>query len=112
MDNYPVKLQKEISVAVIEKTKSLDDKYKHEMFALQKDIETDRKLAELKIKTLDEMSGKQSIIIEALQRKLEESKMQVQDIAIKAIEGASGSRALAHVNQIAIEQAITECLRR
>lgn len=29
----------------------------------------------------------------------------VQDIAPKAIEGASGSRALAHVNQIAIEQA-------
>lgn len=30
---------------------------------------------------------------------------QVQDIALKAIEGASDSRALAHVNQIAIEQA-------
>lgn len=33
------------------------------------------------------------------------SKRQVQDIALKAIEGASGSRALAHVNQIAMEQA-------
>jgi colicin import membrane protein len=32
---------------------------------------------------------------------------QVQDIAIKAIEGASGARALAHVSQIAIEQAKT-----
>jgi len=30
---------------------------------------------------------------------------QVQDIAVKAIEGASGSKALSHVNQIAMEQA-------
>jgi colicin import membrane protein len=29
----------------------------------------------------------------------------VQDIAVKAIEGASGSKALSHVNQIAMEQA-------
>jgi hypothetical protein len=30
---------------------------------------------------------------------------QVQDIAVKAIEGASGARALSHINQIAMEQA-------
>jgi hypothetical protein len=29
----------------------------------------------------------------------------VQDIAVKAIEGASGARALSHINQIAMEQA-------
>jgi len=38
---------------------------------------------------------------------LEEAKRQVQDIAVKAIEGASGAKALSHVNQIAIEQAKT-----
>jgi hypothetical protein len=43
--------------------------------------------------------------IASLQKQVEEAKQQVQDIAVKAIEGASGSRALAHVNQIAIEQA-------
>jgi hypothetical protein len=43
--------------------------------------------------------------IASLQKQVEEAKQQVQDIAVKAIEGASGLRALAHVNQIAIEQA-------
>ena len=45
--------------------------------------------------------------IEGLAQRLEEAKKQVQDIAIKAIEGASGARALSHVNQIAMEQAKT-----
>jgi hypothetical protein len=29
----------------------------------------------------------------------------VQDIAVKAIEGASGAKALSHLNQVATEQA-------
>jgi colicin import membrane protein len=41
----------------------------------------------------------------ALEKQLVEAKQQVQDIAVKAIEGASGSKALSHVNQIAMEQA-------
>ena len=41
------------------------------------------------------------------QKQLDEAKQQVQDIAVKAIEGASGARALSHVNQIAMEQAKT-----
>jgi hypothetical protein len=48
---------------------------------------------------------RQTETIASLQKQVEEAKQQVQDIAVKAIEGASGSRALAHVNQIAIEQA-------
>jgi hypothetical protein len=31
--------------------------------------------------------------------------VQVREIAVQAIEGASGARALAHINQIAMEQA-------
>jgi hypothetical protein len=40
-----------------------------------------------------------------LEKQLAEAKQQVQDIAVKAIEGASGARALSHINQIAMEQA-------
>jgi hypothetical protein len=40
-----------------------------------------------------------------LQKQVEEAKQQVQDTAVKAIEGASGAKALAHINQIAMEQA-------
>jgi colicin import membrane protein len=45
--------------------------------------------------------------LEKLQTQLEEAKKQVQDIAVKAIEGASGAQALSHINKIAMEQAKT-----
>jgi colicin import membrane protein len=61
----------------------------------------------LRIKTLEEVVARQTEQLAALQRQLDEAKQQVQDIAVKAIEGASGARALAHVNQIAMEQART-----
>jgi len=38
-------------------------------------------------------------------RQLADARQQVQDIAVKAIEGASGARALSHINQIAMEPA-------
>lgn len=43
--------------------------------------------------------------IESLEGQLQLAKQQVQDIAVKAIEGASDTKALTHVNKIAIEQA-------
>jgi uncharacterized coiled-coil protein SlyX len=72
-----------------------------------KDAETEMRLADLRIKTLEAANAGQSAQIEALQKQLEEAKHQVQEIAVKAIEGASGAKALAHVGQIAMEQAKT-----
>jgi hypothetical protein len=56
---------------------------------------------------LEHTVARQSAEIEILHKQLEDAKRQVQDIAVKAIEGASGAKALSHVNQIAIEQAKT-----
>ncbi len=57
---------------------------------LKKDAEAEKRLAELRIKTLEETLSRQSAQIEALQKQLDEAKQQVQEIAVKAIEGASG----------------------
>jgi colicin import membrane protein len=73
----------------------------------QKDTETERRLAELKIKSLEEIVVRQAEEIKSLTARVEESKTQVQEIAIKAIESTSGARALSHINQIAMEQAKT-----
>jgi colicin import membrane protein len=59
----------------------------------------------LQVKGLEETVARQAAQIGAIEKQLADAKQQVQDIALKAIEGASGARALAHVNQIAIEQA-------
>ncbi len=72
---------------------------------LQKDAEVEQKVATLQVTGLQEALKRQTEQMAALEKAVEEAKRQVQDIALKAIEGASGSRALAHVNQIAMEQA-------
>jgi hypothetical protein len=55
--------------------------------------------------TLEETVIRQLQQMALMQSQVDEAKKQVQDIVIKAIEGASGSKALSHINQIAIEQA-------
>ena len=75
------------------------------MLVLKKDAETEKRLAELKVGTLEDAVARQQTQIAAIEKQLAEAKQQVQDIAVKAIEGASGAKALSHINQIAMEQA-------
>lgn len=51
--------------------------------------------------------GRQAAQIAALEKQLDSAKQQVQEIAVRAIDGASGAKALSHINQIAMEQAKT-----
>ncbi len=99
------RLQKEVKAAVAENEKSANARFQQEKLILQKDAEAEKKVADLRIASLEETVRQQRSHIEALEKRLEEAKSQVQEIAVRAIEGASGSRALAHVNQIAMEQA-------
>lgn len=75
------------------------------MLILRKDAETEKRLAELRVKTMEQTLAANAAHIATLEKQLAEAKQQVQDIAVKAIEGASGARALSHINQIAMEQA-------
>jgi hypothetical protein len=68
-------------------------------------MESERRLAEHQIKTLEALTAQQSAQMDTLRKQEDEAKRQVQEIAVKAIEGASGARALTHVSQIAMEQA-------
>lgn len=102
---FPQRLAKEVERAVLEAVRSETAKREQEKILLQKEFETEKKLSDLRLKTLEDTVAKQYLQIESLSNRLDEAKNQVQDIAIKAIEGASGARALSHVNQIAMEQA-------
>jgi colicin import membrane protein len=72
---------------------------------VKKEAEPERRLAELQVKSLQEDLKRQAAHVAILQKQADDAKQQVQEIAVRAIEGASGARALAHVNQIAMEQA-------
>jgi len=72
---------------------------------LAKEVEGDKRVAQLTIAALEEAVSKQAGQIEALTKKLDEANAKVEEIAVKAIEGASNARALSTINEIAMEQA-------
>jgi DNA repair exonuclease SbcCD ATPase subunit len=102
---FPGRLEKEVQRAAAEANRQAEARFEQQILVLRKDAETEKRLADLRVKTLEEALAQQAAQVTALQKQLEEAKQQVQDIALKAIEGASGSKTLAHVNQIAMEQA-------
>jgi hypothetical protein len=102
---FPARLQREVEASAQQARKDAEARLDQQMVLIRKDAETEKRLAELRAKTLEEVQARNAARIAALEKQLEEAKQQVQDIAVKAIEGASGARALSHVNQIAIEQA-------
>lgn len=104
-EGFPARLQSEAEMAASRAQRETEVKFEQQVLVLKKDAETERRLAELRVTTLEEALTRQAAHVATLEKQLAEAKQQVQDIAVKAIEGASGSKALAHINQIAMEQA-------
>ncbi len=102
---FPARLEKEAKAAASEAARAAESRFQQQTAMLQKDAEAERRVNALQVKSLEETVARQSAQIAALEKQLAEAKQQVQDIAVKAIEGASGARALSHINQIAMEQA-------
>ncbi len=103
----PARLKKEVDLATADAVRIATSKSEQHMALFKKDSEAERRVAELQVKTLEDVVARQSAQVAQLQKQLDEAKDQVQRIALQAIEGASGARALTHVNQIAMEQAKT-----
>jgi hypothetical protein len=104
-EEFPARLRQESEVAAAEAVRATEQKLEQRILLLSKDSEGEKRLADLRIKALEENLTRQSAQMAALEKQLEEAKRQVQEIAVKAIEGASGARALSHINEIAMEQA-------
>jgi colicin import membrane protein len=102
---FPSRLQKEAEQAAALATRAAEMKLEQQILLLRKEAETEKRVSDLQVKALEETATRYLAQIASLQKQLDEAKQQVQDIAVKAIEGASGARALAHINQIAMEQA-------
>ncbi len=102
---FPARLQTEVERARSEAIRQTEQRFEQQLAMITKEREADRRVFELQIKALEDGIGNQAAQVAALQKQLDEAKQQVHEIAVKAIEGASGARELAHVNQIAIEQA-------
>lgn len=102
---WPARLEKEAAGAAEKARSEATAKLDQQMLLLKSGAETEKRIAELKVKALEESLARSAQQVATLEKQLAEAKQQVQDIAVKAIEGASGARALSHINQIAMEQA-------
>lgn len=105
VENFPNELERMIQKARTEAIEQTERGALSKAELLSKDVEGEKKVAELRIKTLEDIVAKQTIEIEALSKQFNNATSQVQHIADKVIEGASGFKALAAVNEIALEQA-------
>ncbi len=104
-NEFQARVEMEIKKATDVLRRDLLSQFQQEKLSLTKDMEGERRLSDLRIKSFEDTVERQFAQVENLQSRLEEAKKQVQDIALKAIEGASGVHALTHINQIAMEQA-------
>ena len=102
---FPKRLEAEANAAADRARRDAETRLQQETILMKKDAEAEKRFGELRVKTLEETVAHQQAQIAALEKQLADAKQQVQDIAVKAIEGASGARALSHINQIAMEQA-------
>lgn len=75
---------------------------------LAKDMEGGRRFYELRVQSLQETIQNQETRIQNLSKQLDSALKQVQDLAVKAIEGASNLNSFQTVREIAIEQAKTQ----
>jgi colicin import membrane protein len=107
VDEFPTQLKEEVDAAVTAALKSAELRFEQQMTLLKKDGESEKRIAELQIQALKNAGERQAAEIAKLQTQIEEAKKQVQEIAVKAIEGASGAQALSQINKIAMEQAKT-----
>jgi colicin import membrane protein len=104
-EGFPKRLEAEANAAAERARRESEARLQQEILVVKKDAEAEKRFGELRVNTLEETVAHLQAQIAALEKQLADAKQQVQDIAVKAIEGASGARALSHINQIAMEQA-------
>jgi colicin import membrane protein len=102
---FPARIQREVEQAAAQAAKDAKAQAEQELVLAKREAEAEKRIAELRIKTLEDAAARQNAQIADMQRQVDEAKKQVQEIAVRAIEGASGAKTLAHVNEIAMEQA-------
>ncbi len=84
-----------------------EEKARHEADLRTLTLDSEAKLLKQRIQTLETTIKEQASRIGEYQAELKEAMDKVRDIAVKAIDGASGAAALSRVNEIAMQQAKT-----
>ncbi len=100
VSEFPLVLKKETDTASAIVGNRVKSEWDLKLTLATKDAETAQRVASMEIASLKETATKQAQTIQTLQAELNEAKRQVQAIAEKALESASGARALAEVQGV------------
>ena len=102
---FPKELQSAVNQAVKEAIQRVESEAKNREELLKKEFDGERNVLNTRIESLEKTVTEQNEQIAKLSQQVEKSYSQVQDIAIKAIEGTSRSQPLANLQQLMAEQA-------
>jgi len=89
-ENAPEMIKKQANADVAIAVNSVKKEYEHKMVIAAKDAETDKRLADATIQSLQQQIGKQQTQIDDLRTQLSDAHQRVGDISTKALESASG----------------------
>jgi DNA repair exonuclease SbcCD ATPase subunit len=97
VEEHPVALEQAVARAVKETTERLERERQSQTALLEKEFTGERNVLNSRIESLQATVEQQAEQIAKLSQQLEHSYRQVQDIAVKAIEGPSASRSAGRV---------------
>ncbi|HZH78630.1 MAG TPA: kinetoplast-associated protein [Archangium sp.] len=106
--DFPAVMKKETDTAAAIAGNRVKGEWELKLTLAQKDAETAQRVASMEIASLKETNARQAQALQALQSELVEAKRQVQTIAEKALESASGARALAEVQGVIASREYTK----
>ena len=89
VEEFPKTLEKAVEEAKKTETDRIETQYKHEAELLKNGIEGERKLLAQKIQLLEMKLKEKDTLVTELTQKASDAEKRAQDVALKAIEGAS-----------------------
>jgi len=104
VESFPKELQDAINKATAETAARIQKEADNKIELLTREFNGERNVLNAKIESLEKSLKEQNIQLAKISQQLEKSYGQVQDIAMKAIEGSSNIKPLSNLEQILTEQ--------
>ena len=105
VEAFPAELDAAVQRAAAEGRKLVEAEAKIQADLQAQEIAGEKRIAELRLKALRDTIDKQAVQIDNLSKQLNAVLQQAQDLAVKALEGASTSSSYQAIREIALEQA-------
>jgi hypothetical protein len=101
---FPAELDESVKKAVAEVTERLRTQAKMEIELLKKEYAGERNVLSTRIEALEKALEEQSVRAAVLSQQVEKAYAQVQDVAVKAIDGSAHLKSLSSLQQMVAEQ--------